>query len=136
MNTEICNVIDKLAENFGIAVDWGNENVVPYIQDLVARYSKYEIVSNAISWMICIVLAGVCIIGIIRSVKNIKREAICDKDVYETEDWEYVHIIIIVMSILVLIGCTILACCFADNLIRWIFVPDVSFVKMVLSMIQ
>lgn len=70
---EIINVLDYLGQKFGIAIDWTSENVMPYLQDLGARYIKYEIFTS-IAWVIlCIgimVLAG--IIWIISGIVNAK----------------------------------------------------------------
>lgn len=50
---EIINVLDYLCKKFGIVVDWTSENVIPYIQDLCARYIQYEVFTS-IAWMIAI----------------------------------------------------------------------------------
>lgn len=136
MDNEIYNTIDKLAEKFGIAVNWGNKNVVPYIQDLITRYSKFEIASSAIWSIICFVLVILCIIGIVRSIRNIKRGTPCDKNMYDAENEEAINIAIMVISISGLLAFAILACCFTDMLIKWIFIPDVSFMKTILDMIK
>ena len=65
MDNEICNAIDKLAEKFGLAINWGNENIVPYIQDLIARYSKLQIVNLGIWGVILVILIIASIIGVI-----------------------------------------------------------------------
>lgn len=31
MSQEIINVLDNLGEKFGIAIDWSNENILPYL---------------------------------------------------------------------------------------------------------
>lgn len=62
MSQEIINVLDYLCKKFGIAIDWTSENVMPYLEDLCARYIKFEI-STSIAWIIlCVgimVLAGI-----------------------------------------------------------------------------
>ena len=136
MDNEICNVIDKLAEKFGIAVNWGNENIMPYIQDLITRYSKFEIASAAIGSIICFILVILCITGIVHSIENIKRGTPCDKNIYDAENEEFINIAIMVVSILGLLVCAILACRFTDMLMRGIFTPDVSFMKTILDMIK
>ena len=50
---EIINVLNYLGQKFGIAIDWTSENVMPYLQELAARYIKYEIFTS-IAWMIAI----------------------------------------------------------------------------------
>lgn len=48
-------MLRKLAEQFGLALDWGSENVVPYLQQLAERVVKYE-VSQSIFWLVVGVL--------------------------------------------------------------------------------
>ena len=50
---EIINVLNYLGQKFGIAIDWTSENVIPYLQDLGARYIKYEAFTS-IAWMVVI----------------------------------------------------------------------------------
>lgn len=50
---EIITILDYLCQKFGVVVDWTSENVMPYLQDLAARYIKYEMFSS-IAWMVII----------------------------------------------------------------------------------
>ena len=50
---EIINVLDYLCQKFGIAVDWTSENIMPYLEDLYARYISYEVFTS-IAWMVAI----------------------------------------------------------------------------------
>ena len=74
---EIINVLDYLGQKFGIAIDWTSENVVPYLQDLGARYIKYEVFTS-ITWMVAIPVITI-IIGIIVAILHKKAKA-CDWD--------------------------------------------------------
>lgn len=53
MSEQIISVIDALCRKFGIVVDWTAENVLPYLQELGARYIKYEI-ATSIAWIVLI----------------------------------------------------------------------------------
>jgi hypothetical protein len=46
---QIIQVIDKIAEKIGIAIDWSQENILPYMQDLLRRYTTMQIVSNTVA---------------------------------------------------------------------------------------
>lgn len=50
---EIITILDFLCQKFGIAIDWTSENVMPYLQDLGARYISYEVLTS-IAWMVAI----------------------------------------------------------------------------------
>lgn len=67
MDNQINQVIDKVAEKFGIMIDWSQQNVMPYIQDLIQRMCKYEI-TTSIVW---IFLSIIIVIPFIVWWKNI-----------------------------------------------------------------
>ena len=50
VSSEIIEVLDYLGEKFGIAIDWTNNNVLPYLQALVDKFIKWEI-STSILWI-------------------------------------------------------------------------------------
>lgn len=35
MSEEIIKVIDELGKRFGIVIDWSNQNIIPYLQELL-----------------------------------------------------------------------------------------------------
>jgi hypothetical protein len=60
----IVEIIDSLAEKFGIVVDWTNQNVMPYIEDLMQRIVSYEITSNIFTmalWAFLAIVTGITI---------------------------------------------------------------------------
>lgn len=65
MSEEIIKVLDNLAQKFGIAIDWTNQNILPYLQDLMGRYISLQN-SYAIVW---IVISIIMIIGSIILIK-------------------------------------------------------------------
>lgn len=62
MSTEIIKVLDDLSKRFGVAIDWTDKNVMPYLQDLYVRYIRYRM-CGAVLWLV---------IGIILLVISIK----------------------------------------------------------------
>lgn len=54
ISDQIIAVINDLCQKFGIAIDWTAENVLPYIEDLCARYIQFEI-QTSIAWIVCMV---------------------------------------------------------------------------------
>ena len=53
--------LQELAKQFGLALDWSNNNVIPYLQDLAQRVITYEFRSS-IFWIVIgviIILIGV-----------------------------------------------------------------------------
>jgi len=64
-------LLQKLAEQFGLALDWGSDNVIPYLQELAGRVVKYE-ASQSIFWIVVGVL--IVIIGIISLASGCKSD--------------------------------------------------------------
>lgn len=58
VSEQIIEVFDHLAQKFGVVIDWGQQNVIPYIQKLCNKYITWEI-ATSIVW-ICIGI--VCVI--------------------------------------------------------------------------
>ena len=50
LSAEIISVLDALCEKFGIAVDWTQENILPYAEQLCKRLISYEI-ATSIYWI-------------------------------------------------------------------------------------
>ena len=57
--------LQELAKQFGLALDWSNENIIPYLQDLAQRVITYEFRSS-IFWIV--IGAIFILIGIIVTV--------------------------------------------------------------------
>ena len=74
MSQEIIKVLDNLAQKFGIAIDWTNQNILPYLQDLIGRYISLQN-AYAIIWIIIsiIIIIG-SIILISKCIKEIREE--------------------------------------------------------------
>lgn len=51
ISDQIIAVINDLCQKFGVAIDWTAENVLPYIEDLCARYIQFEI-QTSIAWIV------------------------------------------------------------------------------------
>lgn len=78
MSEEIIKVLDNLAQKFGIAIDWTNQNILPYLQDLMGRYISLQN-SYAIVW---IVISIIMIIGSIILIR------ICIKATKKTNNFD------------------------------------------------
>lgn len=74
MSNEIIKVLDNLSKRFGIAIDWSSANIMPYLQDLMARIVKYETYTS-IAWLVLgaiILLIGLYFIR--KAIKFLKSE--------------------------------------------------------------
>lgn len=49
MDKQIINVLNELSDKCGLAIDWSSEKILPYLNDLFARYIRYEITKSVVS---------------------------------------------------------------------------------------
>ena len=117
----IIKVLDNLANNFGISIDWTSQNIMPYLQDLMSRYIQYQN-AIAITWIIISIL--VVIISIIATIKVYKWTK---KNEYDSYDDEYMLAAITYMIALVLtIVSTVVLFCNIFGLIQNIHMPELT----------
>lgn len=55
MSEQIIEVLDELGQRLGIAIDWSQENILPYLHELFEKYINYEIASS-IMWIVLFAL--------------------------------------------------------------------------------
>lgn len=73
MSDEIIKLLDDLGQRFGIVIDWSSENIMPYLQDLMSRYIKYEIITSIV-WLIVFVICSIGMIIAIRKLLKYQQE--------------------------------------------------------------
>lgn len=55
ISEQVITIFDDIGERLGIAIDWSQENVLPYLQELFEKYINYEIASS-IMWIVLFAL--------------------------------------------------------------------------------
>lgn len=68
MSSEFAKALDAVCDKFGIAVDWGSKNVIPYVQELSTRVVHFKMASA----IFFVVLGVLMLISTILWVKWIK----------------------------------------------------------------
>ena len=74
VSEQIIQVIDNLAQKFGIAIDWSAENIVPIVQQLADKYISYEISTSV--FFIILSSVGISIGVILYTIAMINRKAL------------------------------------------------------------
>lgn len=117
MSEEVIKVLDNLAQKFGIAIDWTNQNILPYLQDLMGRYISLQN-SYAIVWIvISIIMIIGSIILISKCIKATKKRYNTDEDAIA---WGILLSIIIITIFVVVLFCNIF------GLLQNIFTPEIT----------
>lgn len=62
MSEEIIKVLDELGKRFGIVIDWSNQNIIPYLQELLKRFICYR---NIIACVLIIISIAMTISGVV-----------------------------------------------------------------------
>ena len=78
MSEEIIKILDHIGSKFGVAIDWTDKNVMPYLQELAEKYINYEIAISATIVIALVVIA--LILGILTGVlyrKNCEGYVVC-----------------------------------------------------------
>ena len=65
MSDQIIAVMNDLCQKFGIAIDWSQENVLPYITELALKYIRYE-VATSVAWIILSIFISLIIFATMR----------------------------------------------------------------------
>ena len=131
MDEELCNIIDKIAEKIGVAIDWSSENVMPYIQDIMQRYRTMNIVNNIIVMTVCAIIITICVIGadkITKGITNGSQNTV--SSIWFDADYDAVSIFSMMTSIIIAISFLISAivlCGATGELMGWLYVPEVKF---------
>ena len=127
MSEEIIKVLDDLGQRFGIAIDWSNQNIIPYLQDLMQRFISYKN-CIAIMWIvISLVLIIVSIIvGILihKYIHRIHVESNLSKD-----DENFIKFMSWLIIGSIIIGFTICLFCNIAGLFQNIYIPEVTILK-------
>lgn len=73
MSEEIIKVFDYIGEKLNITIDYTQENIQPYLEDLWNRYITYEIVINSLQFVGSLIVTLICLYFILRFFKAMKK---------------------------------------------------------------
>lgn len=100
MSEEIIKILDDLGRRFGIAIDWSSENIMPYLQDLMSRFTSYEVITSII-WIVAAVIGIIgCSIGIFAINRHTNK--VLEEDPYS--EWTIGRGVFITVSIFLIIA--------------------------------
>lgn len=122
MSNEVIKILDHICDKFGIAIDWSSSNIIPYLQDLMVRITKY-VTYTSIFWLVISMLT--IIISIYLSIKLIKWS----KDTYYDDVITIGCTVITPIIVIIFFFVGITAC---QNLIEINTIPE----KYIIEMIQ
>lgn len=126
MSEEIIKVLDDLGKRLGIAIDWSNQNIIPYLQDLMSRFVTLQN-SKAITWIILCLIGF--IIGIILIIKLNKWKKSEKFDNSYSSDDSFVFYTSLCLMIFFQIVFLIILLCNLFGLYQNIFMPEFTMLQ-------
>lgn len=136
VSEQIIKVLDKIAEQIGLTIDWTQENIIPYVKDLLARYATMQIISNIVAggiYLSLIIISVVMIIHILRQRNKSNTESIfimSEDGALFDEGWINVFgiTVIFISIIMLIIGIIGFPCC-VNSVIGWSTIPEVQIIS-------
>ena len=126
MSQEIIKVLDNLAQKFGIAIDWTNQNILPYLQDLIGRYISFKN-AQAIIWIIIsIIIIGLGIFIIVKTIKWRESDEY-DDNTFSVDGLYFTFLL--VGSIMLILTFFIVLFCNIGGLFQNIFMPEITILE-------
>ena len=72
MSEEIIKVLDELGKRFGIVIDWSNQNIIPYLQELLKRFICYRNITACV-WIILSIAMTISGVVMFRSLNKWRK---------------------------------------------------------------
>lgn len=122
MSSEASEVLNTLGEKFGLFVDWSQQNVQPYIEDLMQRVTQYKIVSNicGLVFMMLVVITSAIVIFRFLKMKSYGKITI------DNEEQEIT--LVIISSVCLLIG-LVTSILIIENILQCYYIPEIAFIE-------
>ena len=136
------DIFNMLCEKIGVAIDWTQDNIVPYIMELCKRLVVLNIVEEAL-WLIS-GIAIIVVIGLLFKAifKDYKK---CHDTCKDTFWWEIscgsvwtkvgTIFVFVIGGGLLIFGMVVIPCSISE-LIKWTIVPEVQLIKEITSFIS
>ena len=129
MSDEIIKVLDYLGKKFGIAIDWSNENLIPYIYDLMDRVIRYEICSSVIYIIISVLICIGCVI----TIRKVHKHASIKLEKDPECGWELCEYLLIGLLMVVFVISALSCINSITHIIQCIFIPEKIFIQYIQS---
>lgn len=141
---EIIKILDDLAGRFGIAINWADQNVMPYVIELFNKFVSYKIAVNTISIILFVLALSTNIIFwrkyykcLIQAKKDKASNTLIDATIYTYSPSSYLpstlSIFLGVALTLFLFGSTIAFICSISNLLKLVYIPELYIVEYLAS---
>lgn len=141
-NEQFKDIFNMLCEKIGVAIDWTQDNIVPYVMELCKRFVVLNIIENAL-----LIIGGIVIIVVIGFLFNaiFKDYKKCHDTSKDTFWWEIslervwtkigTLFVLAIGGILLILGLFTVSCSILE-LLKWAIVPEVQLIKEITYLIS
>lgn len=85
MSEEIIKVLDELGKRFGIVIDWSNQNIMPYLQELLKRFICYQNITACV-WIIISIAMTICGVIMLKFLNKWRKSDGYNSDSYDDDE--------------------------------------------------
>lgn len=126
MSEEIIKILDDLGKRLGIAIDWSNQNIIPYLEELIGRFIAFRNV-QAIIWIcISLIVVGLAIFGIKKLIKWRKSDKY-DKSYFSNDGIIFGLSLTVFISLILIFFCVM--ACNVEGIFQNIFLPELTVIN-------
>lgn len=122
VSEQIIEVLEYLGDKVGIAIDWTAENVMPYLENLLSRFVKFNIASEIMQ----IIIALMFIIGIGVATYKLRKYGAKKIEEDSYSDWDIGIPIVGIFGGICEIISVIWFLISVLALLKWIFIPEMQ----------
>lgn len=137
VSSQIIDVINELCSKFGIAIDWSQKNVQPYLENLVAKAVNYELYTSIMWIVIGAILIGIGLFYLSKANKCKERymeyKSNSMIDIEDNDTWKDLYRI---LAWFLLIIAIIFIIYNANDVIKCVAFPDKVVFDMIYSYLQ
>lgn len=132
VSEQIIQVINTLCEKVGIAINWTDENVIPYLEVLCKKLVTYKVVTSATWILVTWVLFGVS------AITTKKLHPWLTKKGEENLDDGYITLDMILWSVTVALGIVMICvtCGQAPDIIKCLTFPEMYVLEYVSRLVK
>lgn len=143
MSDQVIKILEYMGEKIGVAIDWTQENVLPYAEDLIERFVTYNIVECALC-ILCFALCGVAAAILIKIIcGGFNKAKASRKDNWIAIAYSYGDVepnvggvFLIVAAGICILACVIGIPCMIGELIKWCIIPEFKIVEEVTQLLS
>ena len=140
MSDQIIKLLEYMGDKIGVAIDWTQENVMPYVEDLVKRFVTLNIVECILGVVLFLGFGGAAAImwkiycrGKETAIKNKEGNVLYDYYSTGPEIGGMFLIAAIITTILIAIAGVAIN---ISELVKWIIVPELQIIEEVAYLIK